>query len=89
MSDSDPLQDLIAEIAAAPQSAAGLTLYALISTLEFERAGYLFKLIKLRDLSTSQRDLAYRLMEMMALGQNQGEAWQEAKRRIDALINAG
>ncbi len=85
---TDPLEDLVAEIAAAPQSAAALTLYALISTLAFERAGCLFKLVKLRDLSVAQRDLAYRLMEMMALGHNQGDAWDDAKRRIDALISS-
>ena len=86
---TDPLEDLVVEVAAAPQSAAALTLYALISTLEFERAGYLFKLVKLRDLSVAQRALAYRLMELMALGQNQGDAWDDAKRRVDALISSG
>ena len=86
---TDPLEDLVAEVTAAPQSAAALTLYALMSTLEFERAGYLFKLVKLRDLSVAQRTLAYRLMELMALGQNQGGAWDDAKRRIDALISSG
>jgi hypothetical protein len=62
------LEALVAEIAAAPHSAAALTLYALASTLEFEQAGYLYKLVKLRELSGPQRQLAYRLMEMMALG---------------------
>ena len=86
---TDPLEDLVAEVAAAPQSAAALTLYALTSTLEYERAGYLFKLVKLRDLSVAQRTLAYRLMELMALGQNQGDAWDDAKRRVDVLISSG
>lgn len=54
------LEALVGEIAAAPHSAAALTLYALVSTLEFEQAGYLYKLVKLRDLSGAQRQLAYR-----------------------------
>lgn len=83
------LEALVAEIAAAPHSAAALTLYALASTLEFEQAGYLYKLVKLRDLSGSQRQLAYRLMEMMAQGCNQGEDWQQAKAQMDALVRAG
>jgi len=83
------LEALVAEIAAAPNSAAALTLYALASTLEFERAGYLFKLAKLRDLSGPQRQMAYRLMEMMAEGRNSGDDWQKAKARMDALVRDG
>ena len=77
------------EIAAAPHSAAALTLYALVSTLEFEKAGYLFKLVKLRDLSAEQRSLAYRLIDLMVEGANQGEAWRQAKQRMDELVRAG
>ena len=83
------LEAIIAEVAAAPHSAAALTLYALVSTLEFEQAGYLFKLAKLRDLSVSQRQLAYRLMEMMADGRNAGEDWHQAKAQMDALVRTG
>jgi hypothetical protein len=83
------LEALVAEIAAAPHSAAALTLYALASTLEFEQAGYLYKLVKLRDLSGPQRQLAYRLMEMMALGHNTGDDWRQAKAQMDALVRAG
>lgn len=83
------LEALVAEIAAAPHSAAALTLYALVSTLEFEQAGYLFKLGKLRDLSAPQRQLAYRLMEIMAEGRNSGEDWQRSKAQMDALVRTG
>lgn len=86
---SELLQEVIDEIAAAPHAAAALTLYALVSTLEFERAGYLFKLVKLRDLSPAQRQLAYRLMELMAKGHPVDEAWQAAKLRMDELVRAG
>lgn len=85
----DLFEQLTEEIAAAPHSAPALTLYALVSTLEFERGGYLFKLAKLRDLSEAQRRLAYRLMELMAVGANTGEEWDTAKRRIDELVRGG
>lgn len=83
------LEEVAAEIAAAPRSAAALTLYALVCTLEHEQAGYLFKLAKLRDLSTAQRRLAYRLMDLMAEGANQGPDWEQARERLDALVRAG
>ncbi|WP_078121643.1 hypothetical protein [Thiosocius teredinicola] len=86
---SQLLDDIVLEIADAPHSAAALTLYALVSTLEFEQAGYLFKLVKLRDLSAEQRQLAYRLMDLMADGGNQGEQWDQAKARMDELVRAG
>ena len=79
---------MVAEIAAAPHSAAALTLYALASTLEFEQAGCLYKLVKLRDLTGVQRQLAYRLMELMAEGRNNGDDWRQAKARMDALVRA-
>jgi hypothetical protein len=86
---NDPLQRLVEEVAAAPHSAAALTLYALVSTLEYEHAGYLFKLVKLRDLSAEQRAIAYAVMELMASGRNQGADWEAVKRRLDELVRAG
>jgi hypothetical protein len=88
MSD-DVLADITAVIEAAPHSAAALTLYALVNTLEYEQAGCLFKLDKLRDLGESERQLAYRLMELMVAGGNSGPVWQQAKARMDELVRAG
>ncbi len=83
------LDQVVAEIAAAPDGAAALTLYALMSTLELERAGYLFKLAKLRDLSADQRRLAYGLMELMVENANASADWRSAKARMDELVRAG
>jgi hypothetical protein len=83
---SETLDRVVDEIAAAPQSAAALTLYALVSTLEFEQAGFLFKLIKLRDLTPEQRKLAYQLIELMAQNANAGIEWNRAKERMDNLV---
>ena len=62
------LDAVVELIEAAPQSAAALTLYALVSTLEFEKAGYLFKLDKLKALDPGGRGLAYGLLELMVAG---------------------
>jgi hypothetical protein len=86
---SEVLDRVVAEIASEPHSAAALTLYALVATLEFERAGYLFKLVKMRDLSARQRQLAYELIELMIAGDNQGPVWEQAKGKMDALVRAG
>ncbi len=80
------LDAIVQLIEADPHSAPALTLYALVSTLEFEKAGYLFKLDKLKDLDASQRQLAYQLMEMMTDGCVGNRAWQLAKTRMDELV---
>ncbi len=56
------LERVLGEIRAEPHSAKALPLFALVSTLEFEAAGCLFKLNKLRDLDAEGRALAYELM---------------------------
>ena len=80
------LQRVLSVIEREPHSAASLTLYALASTLEFERAGYLFKLAKLKDLDADQRQLAYELMELAVVEGAGGADWQQAKQQMDALI---
>lgn len=86
---SDTLGEVLGVISAAPRSAAALTLYALISTLEHEGAGCLFKLDKLRDLSEAHRRLAYGLMEMMAERRNGDAVWAAAKAQMDASVRQG
>mgnify|MGYP000382103362 CR=1 FL=1 len=83
------LEEIIGEIEAAPHSAAALTLYAMVNTMDYEQAGCLFKLNKLRDVGEAERRLAYRLMELMVAGGNSGAAWQQAKARMDELVRAG
>jgi len=86
---SDTLEEVLGVINAAPRSAAALTLYALVSTLEHEGAGCLFKLDKLRDLSAAQRRLAYGLMEMMAQRRIGDAVWVAAKTKMDASVRQG
>jgi len=84
-----PLDEVLKLIDAEPNSAAALTLYALVSTLECESAGCLFKLTKLRDMDAAHRSLAYALMELMAVNGNQGGEWERAKARMDESVRCG
>lgn len=88
MSDST-LEAVIELIQADPHSAPALTLYALVSTLEFAKAGYLFKLDKFQDLDAQQRQLGYQLIEHMVDGRVGDEHWAAAKARMDELVRAG
>ena len=83
---SESIEQTIAVIEAAPESAAALTLYALVTTLEYDRAGRLFKLSKLGDLDPGQRSIAYALMERSVVDGIGDPAWNEAKARIDRAI---
>jgi hypothetical protein len=83
------LAEVLELIAAEPHAAVSLTLYALVSTLEYEQAGCLFKLTKLRDLTPEGRQIAYRLMERLAEGPVGGPEWEQAKARMDELVRRG
>jgi hypothetical protein len=85
----ESLAQTIAVIEAAPESAAALTLYALVNTLEYDRAGRLFKLSKLGDLTPEQRQIAYGLMERSVVEGIGDPTWVEAKARIDRAIRGG
>ena len=86
---AEALAAAVAAIEAAPESSAALTLYALVSTLEYERAGCLFKLTKLRDLPPELRFIGYGLMELMVLGGVGNADWQAAKARMDRAVRGG
>jgi hypothetical protein len=86
MTTGDALARTVALIERAPESADALTLYALVNTLEYERAGWLFKLTKLKDMDASSRQLAYGLMELAVAQQVGDAAWQDAKARMDRAV---
>ena len=83
------LQAIIESIRESPRSGGALILYALMNTINYEQAGCLFKLNKLRDLSPQQRQLAYELIEVMVSGGNRGKVWQQAMLQMDALVRGG
>ena len=86
---TNPMDEMLQLVAEAPHSAPALTLYALVSTLEYESAGCLFKLTKLRDLEPAHRRLAYDVIELMVAGANHGQDWDLAKARLDELVRGG
>jgi len=83
------LQQVVDIIRTQPHSGPGLYLYALVSTLRMENSGYMYMLRKLRDLSPEHRQLAYGLMELMAVNGNQGEAWDAALQAMDEAVRGG
>jgi hypothetical protein len=89
MTPEDALEQAVAAVEQAPESASALTLYALFSTLEYERAGCLFKLTKLRDLEPGHRAIAYGLMELMAERAVGDPTWLAAKARMERAVRGG
>ncbi|HSJ49341.1 MAG TPA: hypothetical protein VLA26_10875 [Gammaproteobacteria bacterium] len=83
------LREITELLEADPHSGTALNLYALMSTLRMEKSGYMYMLRKLRDLAPEQRQLAYRLMELMARGGNTGEEWEQALARMDEAVRKG
>jgi hypothetical protein len=86
LAGTEALERSVAFIEQAPESANALTLYALANTLEYERAGCLFKLVKLRDMDKQARELAYGLMELVVEQSVGDDAWRVAKARMDRAI---
>lgn len=85
----DILQQVVELIKADPHGGTSLNLYALISTLKMEKGGYIYMLRKLRDLNPEYRQLAYGLMELMAVNGNQGDVWEQALEAMDAAVKRG
>ncbi|KPK39061.1 MAG: hypothetical protein AMJ69_06650 [Gammaproteobacteria bacterium SG8_47] len=86
MSD-DVLEQVTALIDADPRSGQSLLLYALVKALSTAQGHYLYTLKKLRELQPAQRLLAYALMEQMAQGLNETQAWRDAVRRMDEAMS--
>lgn len=87
---SDELFDQIkALVVASPQSSQALLMFGLIKTLDIEKGGHMYLLVKLKEMSAETRQLAYQLMEHMACGRTAGEDWQEFVSTIEAAIRNG
>ncbi len=80
------LQQVIDIIKENPHSGQALLLFALCKTLDIEKGGHMYLLIKLKEISAENRQLAYQLMEYMAAGHTGTEAWQQAIAEMETLI---
>jgi hypothetical protein len=83
------LEATIRRIETDPHSGQSLLLYGLLSTLDAERSGCLFRLVKLREMDEASRELAYGLMELMARDGNSGPEWEAALSRAHTAVRGG
>jgi hypothetical protein len=88
MTTNSPLEQLISLVEADPRSGQALILYALVKTLDVPKGGHMFMLKKLADLSVDNRQLAYRLIDLMVAGENRGAPWDGAIARLDRAFRA-
>ena len=84
--DFSALHTTVERIASAPRSGQSLLLYALVKTLSIPQGGHSYLLTKLKEMNPDTRQLAYGLMELMALGGAAQPLWAEAVARMDRAI---
>lgn len=85
----DALDELLEMIRGNTHGAASLVLFALVKTLSAKQGQYLFLLNKLQDLDAAQRQLAYRLMELMVAGANETPEWHAKVQAMEDAIRRG
>ena len=87
---SDNTQEQVIEIIKnSPHSSQALLLFGLIKTLDIEKGGHMYLLVKLKEMTAEVRQLAYQLMELMATGQIHNEEWQQYVLSVEEIIRAG
>ena len=85
MSDST-LEKITQEILKDPRSGQSLLLFALVATLNVEKTGHMYMLGKLKEFTPENRQLAYEVIELMAVNEVSREDWQEAFSKMEIAI---
>ncbi len=80
------LSNVLAVVKENPRSGQALLLFALCKTLEIEKGGHMYLLVKLREMTPENRQLAYGLMEYMAEGQVGNTEWLAMVSEMENLI---
>ena len=80
------LQQVLNVVSQNPHSGQALLLFALCKTLDIEKGGHMYLLVKLKEISSDNRKLAYQLMEYMAEGHIGNEEWQQLIIDMENLI---
>lgn len=80
------LEEYTKVITADPRSGQSLLLFALAATLNVEKMGHMYMLGKLKEFTPENRQLAYRIIELMANGGVATEAWHQAYEKMEAAI---
>ena len=83
------LEQVIEIIRNSPQSSQALLLFGLIKTLDIEKGGHMYLLVKLKEMTAEVRQLAYHLMELMASGQIHDAAWDQYVSTVEDIIRGG
>lgn len=87
---SENTQEQVIEIIKnSPHSSQSLLLFGLIKTLDIEKGGHMYLLIKLKEMTAEVRQLAYQLMESMAADQIQNDEWQQFVLSVEEIIRTG
>jgi hypothetical protein len=84
--DMTPLHQTLSRIEKDARSGQSLLLYALVKTLTIPQAGHSYLLTKLKEMNPDTRQLAYGLMELMALGATASSEWNNAVEQMDRAI---
>lgn len=87
--DLTPLEETRQIVSENTHGGPSLLLFALLKTLSAENGQYLYLLNKLKDMTPETRQLAYRLMELMAQGGNESEVWKSTVAEIEEMIRKG
>ena len=85
MSDSI-LEIITQEITNDPRSGQSLLLFALVATLNVEKTGHMYMLGKLKEFTPENRQLAYEVIELMAVNECSRDVWQDAFSKMEAAI---
>ncbi len=73
-------------IKTSPHSSQALLLFGLIKTLDIEKGGHMYLLVKLKEMTGDTRQLAYQLMELMASGQIDNDPWKQFVASVEDTI---
>ena len=85
MSDSI-LEKITQVITNDPRSGQSLLLFALVETLNVEKTGHIYMLVKLKEFTHENRQLAYAVIELMANNEIGNEAWHQAYAQMEQAI---
>jgi hypothetical protein len=83
------LEDVFEIIKSEPHSSQALLLFGLIKTLDIDKGGHMYLLVKLQEMTAETRQLAYQLMELMAGGETVNDAWKQFVATIEETIRNG
>lgn len=83
----DILERITGVIQENPHSGQSLLLFALCKTLDMPKGGHMYMLKKLQEMAPETRQLAYEVMEYMAIGKNQNNPdWTTNMEKMEILI---